>query len=471
MTTTITVNISGNAYTIEEEAFQKLENYLKSIRSRISNSLEADEVIADIEARIAELFRASCPTTREVVTLQMVNEMIGIMGQPGDFGDDEAEAESRDDKSQSTVNEPLSTPKKLYRDPSNQMIGGVCSGLAAYFNTDTSVMRLIFIVLLIAGISPFIYIVLWIAMPPALTMAQRSQMYGYTNYTSQGFSADASQPFNAPRRSSSNVVEPIVYGFGRVIAVAVGFGLSVVAFILLSVLCISLFYGQLFPNHLHPELAEIWNMPHLILPGSDYYVAATALLLVLGIPLLMLFYLGIRLLFNIKRGPKWIGILLLILWIGGLVLGVITAINIGSQISNKSISRTEENIKVDGYQTIYLNPMNPEQADQTAHIGNSAIQWSVKGEPKIYIKESDVASIQIEEIVWGPESVKKNIAAELGTYHWQQTDSIIKLDTSYAITSNNNFKPREVKVVIHLPHQTKLIVNPELEKYIQENEK
>lgn len=471
MTTTITVNISGNAFTIEEEAFQKLEIYLKSIRSRISNASEADEIIADIEARITELFRASCPTTREVVTLQMVNEMIGIMGQPGDFGDDEAETENTNTTSQAPINEPLSMPKKLYRDPSNQMIGGVCAGLAAYFNTDTSIMRLIFVLLLFAGISPFLYIVLWIAMPPALTMAQRSQMYGYTNYTSQGFGNEASQPFNAPRRSSANVVEPIVYGFGRVIAFAVGLGLSVVAFILLSVLCISLFYGQLFPNHLHPELAEIWNMPHLILPGSDYYVAATALLLVLGIPLLMLFYLGIRLLFNIKQGPKWIGIFMLILWIGGLVLGVVTAINIGSQISNKSISRTEENIKVDGFQTIYLNPMNPDQADQSTHIGNSSIQWSVKGEPKIYIHESDMASIQVEEVVWGPESVKKNIAAELGTYHWQQTDSVIKLDTSYAITSNNNFKPREVKVVIHLPQQTKLIVNPELEKYIQENEK
>jgi phage shock protein PspC (stress-responsive transcriptional regulator) len=471
MTTTITVNISGNAFTMEEEAFQKLETYLKSIRNRIASASEADEVIADIEARIAELFRASCPSTREVVTLQMINEMIGIMGQPGDFGDDDAETVTGEAKSQSTINEPLSMPKKLYRDTSNQMIGGVCSGLAAYFNTDTSIMRLIFVIMLFAGITPFVYVVLWIAMPPAITMAQRSQMYGYTNYTSQGFSADASQPFNAPRRSSSNAFESVVYGFGRVIAFVIGLVLSLVAFVLLSVLCISLFYGHLFPTHLHPELAEIWNLPHLILPGSDYYVAATALLLVLGIPLLTLFYLGIRLLFNINHGPKWIGILLMVLWIGGLVLGVVTAINIGSQISNKSISRTEENIKVDGYQTIYLNPMNPEQADPAAHIGNSSIEWRVKGEPKIYIKESDVASIQVEEIFWGPESVKKNMAAELGTYHWQQTDSVIKLDNSYAITSNNNFKPREIKVTIHLPHQTKLVVNPELEKYIQENDK
>ncbi len=133
----IKINLSGIIFHIDEDAYEKLKTYLDTIGRHFSNKQESKEIIDDIEARIAELFQEKITEETQVITLPLVNEVIDIMGNPEDIADTGEEAES-----QRTFHEAYSRSRRLYRDPENSVIGGVCGGLAAYFNVDPVIFRL-----------------------------------------------------------------------------------------------------------------------------------------------------------------------------------------------------------------------------------------------------------------------------------------------------------------------------------------
>jgi len=169
MKKTYTIHISGTVFHIEEDAYEKLNLYLTGLKQHFGDDSEGVEIVADIEARIAELFQSHKTPDKEVITMEWVNEVIETMGVPEDFEAEGAPGPEEAGK----------TKKRLYRDPDRKTIGGVCSGLAAYLNMDPVIMRLIFFFLfLVNGLGLLIYIILWIAVPEARTTAQRLEMRG-----------------------------------------------------------------------------------------------------------------------------------------------------------------------------------------------------------------------------------------------------------------------------------------------------
>ena len=119
---------------------------------------------------MAELFQQKLKTPQTVVTQEEVNRIIAILGKPGDF-DQENPKENRKSSKKHNM-------KRLYRDMDNRLLGGVCSGLGAYVNIDPVIIRIIFIILTLSGISILVYIVMWIIIPPALTTAEKLEMQG-----------------------------------------------------------------------------------------------------------------------------------------------------------------------------------------------------------------------------------------------------------------------------------------------------
>ena len=91
MKKTIKINLSGLVFTLDEDAYQELKNYLDSISSRFRDLKEGNEIISDIESRIAEIFQSKVSDKKEVITIEDVNEVISIMGKPEDFYDAEEE--------------------------------------------------------------------------------------------------------------------------------------------------------------------------------------------------------------------------------------------------------------------------------------------------------------------------------------------------------------------------------------------
>ena len=178
-------SIGGAGFLLDEDAFLRLQAYLQAFRERLATGsgqvgYQAGEVMDDLEARIAELFRSEVGVSGRVVDLELTNKVIAQLGMPdgGSFTDGAGSAK-QEGKGPRPFWEKGELPRKLYRDPYDRMIAGVCSGLAQYFGLDTALIRVIMLVLLVTGTAGFwIYIILWIIAPKAETAAQQCEMHG-----------------------------------------------------------------------------------------------------------------------------------------------------------------------------------------------------------------------------------------------------------------------------------------------------
>jgi len=175
MNKTVNINLAGIFFHIDEDAYIKLQRYLEAIKRSFTDSQGRSEIIADIEARIAELFSERMKHDKQVIGNKEVEEVITIMGQPEDYlVDDEIFEDQPKQQSKS------SGSKKLYRDTDNSYIGGVASGLGHYLGIDAIWVRLIWILFAIGSGGTFIliYILFWVLVPEAITTADKLTMTG-----------------------------------------------------------------------------------------------------------------------------------------------------------------------------------------------------------------------------------------------------------------------------------------------------
>lgn len=173
MNKTININLAGIIFHLDEAAYDAFKKYLTQVKNALESQEGGAEVIADIEARIAELFSMRLDEfSREVVSIEDVNFVTDTLGSPEEFEDDSGEYTGKQTKSSKTK-------KRLFRNPDEKFIGGVASGIAAYFGTDVVWIRILFLILLFfTGIGFITYIILWAAIPEAKTTAQKLQMRG-----------------------------------------------------------------------------------------------------------------------------------------------------------------------------------------------------------------------------------------------------------------------------------------------------
>jgi len=171
MKITVSINLGGYSFNIDEDAYSEMKRYLKNLELHFAGEESASEILSDIETRMAELFRSKLTSYKQVITLEDVRQTISVMGTPEDISD-EGHKSARDK---------FSTPgyHRMYRDPDNRVIGGVCSGMGAYWNIDPLIVRIIFAALVLAGgIGVLVYLILYIVLPEAKTTAQKIEMKG-----------------------------------------------------------------------------------------------------------------------------------------------------------------------------------------------------------------------------------------------------------------------------------------------------
>jgi len=181
MKKTISIHIAGRAFFIEEEAYENLQAYQQKLENWFRKRESGAEIIEDIEARMSELFAAQTPANG-VITADKVREVIETMGQPEDFSEAEEEkAGDTEGARESTSSQlPLRIRKRFFRNIDDKVFGGVCSGLAAYLNMNTLLVRIIFVLLpffSVGAVFP-VYLVLWLVVPAARTTAQKLEMRG-----------------------------------------------------------------------------------------------------------------------------------------------------------------------------------------------------------------------------------------------------------------------------------------------------
>lgn len=171
MKITLSVNIGGYSFNIDEDAYDELRVYLKSLEVWFAQEESSGEILNDIEARIAELFRAKLTEYRQVITIEDVRSVISVLGTPEDIAGKTGGGNSGKPGMAGT--------HRMYRDPDNRIIGGVSAGIAAYWHIEPIVVRIIFLALVFAGgMGLLIYLILWIVLPEARTTAQKIEMRG-----------------------------------------------------------------------------------------------------------------------------------------------------------------------------------------------------------------------------------------------------------------------------------------------------
>lgn len=198
MKKTLNINLAGYPFTIDDDAYQLLKDYLDTIRYAFETNEDTEDLASDIESRIAEILIEKEQGGIRIVTLEEVSKVIERIGKPSDFIEVEDEPSRVEEttkeeiriEEEETITPPPHIPptqpeetyikKKFFRDPQNALLGGVCSGVAYYLDVDVTVVRLLTVLLffLSGSIVAIVYIVLWIVMPVADTPIKRMQMKG-----------------------------------------------------------------------------------------------------------------------------------------------------------------------------------------------------------------------------------------------------------------------------------------------------
>jgi phage shock protein PspC (stress-responsive transcriptional regulator) len=170
MKITVSINLGGYSFNIDEDAYSELKRYLKNLELHFAGEESSSEILSDIETRMAELFKARLTSYKQVIDIRDVQQVISVLGSPEDISDDEGK----------TNREKFSSPgyHRMYRDPDHRVIGGVCSGIAAYWNMEIWLVRLVFLILAFMGVGILIYLILYIVLPEARTTTEKIEMKG-----------------------------------------------------------------------------------------------------------------------------------------------------------------------------------------------------------------------------------------------------------------------------------------------------
>ena len=171
MKITVSINLGGYSFNIDEDAYSELKRYLRNLELHFAGEESSSEILSDIETRMAEIFRSKLTSFKLVISIEDVRHAISVMGTPEDISDNDGKS----------AREKFSTPgyHRMYRDTDNRIIGGVCAGMGAYWDIDPVIIRIIFVALILAGgIGAIVYLILYIVLPEARTTAQKIEMKG-----------------------------------------------------------------------------------------------------------------------------------------------------------------------------------------------------------------------------------------------------------------------------------------------------
>ena len=259
MNTVKSCSISGIAFTLEAEAYEELKNYLDTLRSQYADGEDGEEIVADIEARIAELILSTQDNSR-TVELPLIKNIIAQMGSAAQIEEESHDEESRRNGPHGGAarTEQPRIPRRLYRDPEGAKLGGVCTGLGKYFSLDPVWIRLLFFLpVLISILSDFIhvsffqwmsgamgnlfglfvlgYLIMWFAIPTARTARQKLEMNG-ERITAQSISETTSNRNDVDGHSKA-VVANTVTTLGQVILILLKIFAGVLVFGLILCTC------------------------------------------------------------------------------------------------------------------------------------------------------------------------------------------------------------------------------------------
>ena len=367
MNKTVNINLAGIIFHVDEDAYQRLSNYLSAIKQKFAGEEGGDEIISDVEARMAELFQSRMSDSKQVITKIDVDEVISVLGEPEDYeeiDDEPKKEESYSSTSKESGQSETKRRKRIFRNPDDAIVGGVAGGLGAYLNIDPVYIRLIFVLSFFGWGSGFLlYLVLWIIVPEARTTAEKLEMRGEDvnlnniersikdeidhiktrlNDLGSNASESAKTGVQQGKRGIDKFIELFVMILKaglKIIGAIIGFSLIFAAIVFIAALVGAMFGAStLFVSWPDPGLEGINFMQIqdlLFINGNHFWLTAMGIIMVVFSPLIGLIALGARLLFSAPRMNKTVNLVLASLFGIGVVLSFIGAIRLAADFEEK----------------------------------------------------------------------------------------------------------------------------------------
>lgn len=489
MNKTLSVNIGGYIFNIEEDAYALLRDYLDAIASYFSGHEGSDEIITDIEARIAELFNDRLGADRQVVLNTDVDEVITIMGKPEQYaeaeGEDDATSNARSKSRKSKNND----NRRFYRDTENSIIGGVASGFSHYFGWDPLILRAIFILLAFTSIGIPLYLILWILIPAAVTTAEKLKMKGekinvenISKKINEEMDNVKSKFSSENRNEASKSVNKLVSGLGEFFSLLANVfrGFLGVIFLLLGVgmlVGITVLIGG-FSSGVPGagEFSFSFLSDYIFFSPHMFTLAVIATILLLVAPFLYFLYLGLRLLLRIQSPVKGLGAILLGMFIMGAILASISTINQVKQFA------TDENILDRKPQTefesdtlyvsvssdfiwhdqINVNRLSPPEMmkiiDNDLYFANPYL--------RVRPSESELLVFEIDYEASGTSTTSALDHAENIDFGYKLEGNRLTLDPFFKVIGETKYRDQEVTFTIRIPEGKTIIMEESTSRII-----
>lgn len=498
MNKTVNINLAGIFFHIDEDAFLKLKNYLDAIKHSFTDSQGRDEIIQDIEARIAELFAEKRETDKQVIGMREVDAVIEIMGQPEDYKvdddifEDEETSHSSYSNTKHTEAKTEKRNKKLYRDPDNSYISGVSSGLGHYFSIDPVWVRIIFIIttIITSGTFLLVYLIFWIVMPEALTTAEKLEMRGepinisnIERKVKEGFdsvadkmkdvdyqkygkkvNSGATNFFKSLGNAVVTLLKVFVKFIGILIVLFAGSGLIGLLFTLLSVGTFGLFDAPWID---YVEMANI---------GIPIWLGSLLIFFAAGIPIFFLFILGLKILVTNLRSigtPVKLG--LLGLWLISIFVIAFLGIRQATERAFEGEVIETKTLPISANDTLFLAMQGDNFYGNTLRRDSDMeIKFDKNSEKILYsrdirlIVKSTRDTVAKLEITKGAEGKSYQVAKERAAainYSTNFSNNTLTLDGFFTTPAETMFSDQEIMIVLYLPEGTTLLAEENTASY------
>jgi phage shock protein PspC (stress-responsive transcriptional regulator) len=461
----VQVNLGGYPFTLDENAYQRLQGYLDSLRRHFAASTSCDEIVADIEQRLAELLLQA--GEKRIITLNAVEEALGVLGHPAEIAEEaDTTTPPQPPPGSTATGEPA---KRLFRNPDDAVASGVCSGLAAYFGIDDPIwFRIGFVVsaFISLGFTLLIYIMLMVAVPAARSSAQKLQMRGEpinVDNIARTFEEGAqrfgdSLRTGAEKIGSSQSVRRGISQTGRTFVELLKGAVKAVAFLAAGVLLLIL--GARWLAFTSSFTVLFGELNEYFFPTAGLtWIAFASVLLAFGIPMVGVLVYLLGLLFRYRPGRWYRSVTggLFVLSIVGLVAtGLITLREFKNGAGTKSESLLEQPKGTPPlYRLEWLTPLDsirPSLLVQTGDVefGESAaylphVSYTVRA------STDSVARIVVYRRSMGRNRTEAKRLADAIGFDWRQEDNRLIFDNTFRILRGDKWRIQEVDVWLELP--------------------
>lgn len=491
MNKTININLAGIIFHLDEEAYKKLTGYLQSIKDRLKGDPGQEEIIADIEARIAELFTEKLGKVKEVINMTDVDQVMSVMGNPEDYESDD------DNESTSTESEAFrnytttshSFGRKLYRNTDDKVFGGVASGLGAYFGIDSVWIRLIWVFLFFTwGTGVLLYIILWIVIPEAVTTSQKLQMKGEPINVSniersvKNVGEKVGNMASDPKLGNKigNVVERILNALLSILKFIMKFAFKIlgIALMLIGILILISFLGAILGHEIIVmdnmfgmyDVSEYIN--RVFVSEEHHSLLILGLTMMLIAPVAWLILGGLKLLFNYKTSTRvpFIGSALISL-AGFFIVGYI-ALSLGRDF--RSIGTATKISEIDSiYGAVYYLSVNDNRPYEENELSDE-LGWVISdeghfhGDLELNIGKSDKDYAFVKELYSARGLTKKEARdrAKSISYQFEQSDSLILFDDYFKMDDTEKYRKQSLVLTVYIPVGSSIYLDYDMKEII-----